>query len=86
MADVARIGAAKRQRERRLRTWWRQEAQSVQAVVVSALHHSRCVGSPQELSPTGTEEDRRGGGERLESHSGLRADAPLSGDAAGASC
>ena len=42
MMDVDRAtGAAKRLRERRLRSWWRHEAQSVQAAVVSALHHSR---------------------------------------------
>ena len=32
--------AAKRRRERRLRSWWRHEAQSVKAAVATVLHHS----------------------------------------------
>ena len=36
--------AAKRRRERRLRSWWRHEAQSVKAAVATVLHHSCDVG------------------------------------------
>ena len=36
--------AAKRRRERRLRSWWRHEAQSVRAAVATVLHHSCDVG------------------------------------------
>ena len=65
-------GAAKLRCERRLRSWLRHEAQSVQAAVVSALHHSRDVGPAKNEAPRGqkktTEEEEAG----LESHSGLR--------------
>ena len=37
-------GSAKRRRERRLRSWWRHEAQSVRAAVATVLHHSCDVG------------------------------------------
>ena len=41
MADVDRsTGAAKRRRERRLRSWWRHEWMSVAAALVEATHHS----------------------------------------------
>ena len=36
--------AAKRRRERRLRSWWRHEAQSVRAAVATVLHHTCDVG------------------------------------------
>ena len=51
---------------------WRHEAQSVQAAVVSALHHSRGVGSAKHVAPRGqmkTTEEEAG----LETHSGSRA-------------
>ena len=41
MADVARTGAAKRRRERRLRSWLRHERMTVAAELSAALHHSR---------------------------------------------
>ena len=76
-------GAAKRWRERRLRSWWRHEAHTIQAAVVSALHHSRDVGAREERSPTGTEEDHRGGGGRVRDAIRLMGiDVPASGDAA----
>ena len=37
-------GAAKRRRERRLRSWWRHERMTVAAELAVALHHSRGVG------------------------------------------
>ena len=37
-------GAAKRRRERRLRSWWRHERMTVTAELAVALHHSRGVG------------------------------------------
>ena len=37
-------GAARRRRDRRLRSWWRHEQQSIKAAVTTALHHSRDVG------------------------------------------
>ena len=37
-------GAAKRRRERRLRSWWRHERMTVAAELTVALHHSRGVG------------------------------------------
>ena len=40
----AGTSAAKRRRERRLRSWWRHEAQSVRAAVTTVLHHSCDVG------------------------------------------
>ena len=41
MADVDRSsGAAKRRRQRRLRSWWRHERMSVAAALVEATHHS----------------------------------------------
>ena len=41
MMDVDRAtGAAKRRRDRRLRSWWRHEAQSVAAALTTACHHS----------------------------------------------
>ena len=41
MADVDRSsGAAKRRRERRLRSWWRHERMSVEAALAEATHHS----------------------------------------------
>ena len=68
-------GAAKRRRERRLRSWWRHEAQSVQAAVVSALHHSRDVGPAKNEALRGqtTEVEEAG----LVTHSRLRAPPPL---------
>ena len=36
--------AAKRRRERRMRSWWRHEAQSIRAAVATVLHHSCDVG------------------------------------------
>ena len=77
MADVARTGAAKRRRERRLRSWWRHEAQSVQAAVVSALHHSRDVGPATYKAPRGQKKTAEVEEAGLESHSGLRAPTPL---------
>ena len=72
-------GAAKRRRERRLRSWWRHEAQSVQAAVVSALHHSRDVEPAKYEALWGqkktTEEEEEEAG--LETLSGLRAPTPL---------
>ena len=44
MADLVGTSAAKRRRERRLRSWWRHEAQSVRAAVTTVLHHSCDVG------------------------------------------
>ena len=41
MADVARTGAARRRRERRLRSWLRHERLTVAAELSAALHHSR---------------------------------------------
>ena len=43
MMKVDGAGSAKRRRERRLRSWWRHEQQSVRAAVAAALHHSRDV-------------------------------------------
>ena len=41
MMDVDRAsGAAKRWRERRLRSWWRHEAQRISATLATARHHS----------------------------------------------
>ena len=37
---VAACGSARRRRERRLRSWWRHEAQSVVAALATAQHHS----------------------------------------------
>ena len=37
-------GAAKRRRERRLRSWWRHERMTVAAELAVVLHHSRSVG------------------------------------------
>ena len=58
--------------ERRLRSWWCHEAQSVHAAVVSALHHTCDVGPAKNEAPRGqkktTEEEDAG----LETHSGLR--------------
>ena len=70
-------GAAKRRRERRLRSWWRHEAQSVQAAVVSALHHSRDVGPATYKAPRGQKKTAEVEEAGLESHSGLRAPTPL---------
>ena len=99
MMDVDRAtGAGKRRRERRLRSWWRHEAQSVQAAVVSAMHHSRDVGPAKNVAPqkfrscsssrsSETEEDHRGGGGRArDALWPTGTDAPASGVAAGASC
>ena len=44
MATCDGTSAARRKRERRLRSWWRHEQQSVRAAVAAALHHSRDVG------------------------------------------
>ena len=70
--DVDRAtGAAKRRRERRLRSWWRHEAQSVQAAVVSALHHSRDVGPAKNEALRGqkkTTEIRRQSSRRTLAH------------------
>ena len=41
MSDVARTGAARRRRERRLRSWLRHERMTVAAELAAALHHSR---------------------------------------------
>ena len=37
---MAACGSARRRRERRLRSWWRHEAQSVAAALATAQHHS----------------------------------------------
>ena len=42
--EYERAGAAKRRRERRLRSWWRHERMTVAAELAVALHHSRDVG------------------------------------------
>ena len=70
-------GAAKRRRERRLRSWWRHEAQSVQAAVVSALHHSRDVGPAKNEALRGQKKTTEVEEAGLETHSGLRAPTPL---------
>ena len=78
MLDVDRAtGAAKRRRERRLRSWWRHEAQSVQAAVVSALHHSRDVVPAKNVVLRGQKKTTEKGEAGLETHSGLRAPTPL---------
>ena len=41
---VHRLGAAKRRRERRLRSWLRHEQQGVKAAVAATLHHSAARG------------------------------------------
>ena len=46
-------GGAWRRRERRLRSWWRHEAQSVSAAVATALHHS--TGPASYSAPQGPE-------------------------------
>ena len=40
-------GAARRRRERRLRSWLQHDQLSVRAAAVSALHHSRDAGPAQ---------------------------------------
>ena len=37
---MAACGSARWRRERRLRSWWRHEAQSVAAALATAQHHS----------------------------------------------
>ena len=41
MSDVARTGATKRRRERRLHSWWRHKQVSIAAELSAAFHHSR---------------------------------------------
>ena len=75
--------AARRQRERRLRSAWRHEQLSVDMALAAASHHSaQQDGAPRSLrAATRTRE-----GEFHEKHVGLRAQKrPLPGDAAGAS-
>ena len=49
-------GAAKRRRERRLRSWLRRERMTVAAELSAALHHSRDGGAGFARWPTGTED------------------------------
>ena len=61
--DVER-GAAWRRRQRRLRSWWRHEQQTVAAVLATVTHHSHSnVGGHRERRPAGTEDwhQHRGG-------------------------
>ena len=66
---------ARRRRERRLRSWWRHEAQSVAAALSAARHHSA---GPREKVVTRREVRQEG--EVHEENDGLRAQTtPLSG-------
>ena len=53
MADRDSGSSARRSRERRLRSWWRHEQQSVRAALAAALHHSRDVGPGTNDAPRG---------------------------------
>ena len=54
------MSAAQRRKQRRLRSWWRHEQQSIAAALATFTHP---------LSPTGTEDGQgRGGGKRDEVH------------------
>ena len=55
MAD--RAGAAKRRRERRLRSWLRHERMTVAAELSAALHHSRDGGREQYVGPRAQKSD-----------------------------
>ena len=75
--QIADSPFAKRRRERRLRSWWRHEAQGVQAAVVSALHHSRDVGPAKYEALRGQKKTAEVEEAGLVTHSGLRAPKPL---------
>ena len=65
--------AAKRRRERRLRSWWRHEAQSVRAAVTTFLHHSCDVGREAYDVPRNQKMVTAREVEEQVSYSGLRA-------------
>ena len=56
-------GAAKRRKQRRVRSWWRHEQVSIAAAIATALHHSVQRGGGVVRRPTGTEDsgNREGG-------------------------
>ena len=60
-------GAAWRRRQRRLRSWWRHEQQTVAEVLATFQHHS---------APRGPKTARTGGGARDEPHGHAPEDAP----------
>ena len=64
MADVARTGAAKRRRERRLRSWLRHERMTVAAELSAALHHSRDGGQVSRVGLRAQKMDSSRGGRR----------------------
>ena len=61
------MSAAQRRKQRRLRSWWRHEQQSIAAALATFAHHS---------APRGQKTARAGGGPRVEVHGGVPGDAP----------
>ena len=61
------LSAAQRRKQRRLRSWWRHEQQSIAAALATFAHHS---------APRGQKTARAGGGPRVEVHGGVPGDAP----------
>ena len=56
--DVER-GAAWRRRQRRLRSWWRHEQQTVAAVLATVTHHSHSKVGTAYDAPEGPEESHQ---------------------------
>ena len=64
MTDVARTGAAKRRRERRLRSWLRHDWMTVAAELSAALQHSRDGGQVSHVGVRAQNMDSSWGGRR----------------------
>ena len=71
MADVACTGAARRRRERRLRSWWRHERMSIAMALATVEHHSYGPTANDALRGQRTV-TRAGEGEVREEHQALR--------------
>ena len=77
MAGVACIGAARRRRERRLRSWWRHERMSIAIALATVEHHSYGPTAHDALRGQRTV-TRAGEGEVREEHQALRGQTRLS--------